>query len=92
LEVAVFLHAPYYGFVDDTFPSVSQLSTAVLWYKEFFFFTKKYLSSLEGKPNKVPLITEGNEKHNKPTSLSRSAVKIHFLLNIQIYQSRDDTE
>jgi hypothetical protein len=30
-EVAVFLHAPYYRFVDDRVPSISLLSTEVLW-------------------------------------------------------------
>jgi len=61
--VAVFLHTPYYRFVDDMVPSVSQLSTAVLWYK--IFFLQKNISSLKGKqtkvPTKVPFMTEGNE-------------------------------
>jgi len=40
-------------------PSISQLSTAVLRYKEFK--KKKKFSSFKGKQTKVPLITEDNE-------------------------------
>lgn len=46
--VAVFLHTPYYRFVDDMVPSVSQLSTAVLWYK-IFFYKKIFLHLRENK-------------------------------------------
>jgi len=41
-------------------PSISQLSTAVLWYKYIFSY-KKICLYLRGKQNKIPLIIEGNE-------------------------------
>lgn len=59
LEVAAFLHAPNYRFVDNMVPSISQLSTAVIWYKEIFLH--KIFLHLRGKQTKVPLVTEDKE-------------------------------
>jgi hypothetical protein len=57
-----------------------------------FSGTKKIFLHLKGKQTKVPLITEANEYHNKPASLSTSFTAVHFLFHLQICKSKYNTD
>lgn len=61
-EVPVFLHTPYYRFVDKVL-SISQLSTEVLSYKELFY-TRIFLPLRENKLKSLLSLKVMNETIN----------------------------